>query len=134
MKSVRPFINVDSHLTPENYLYRIRLENHGLGPALLEKVQIVFNGNNFPSFYQMFENNPLILSEVSKSQIEWSQLVTHTGPAGHWLRAGGEMDLLLYQGNFMSIYKTIHRTISGCMINVTFSDVYENKYSTSEVI
>lgn len=134
IKSVKPFINVDSHLTPEEHLYRVRLENHGLGPAFLEKIQIFFNGNDFPSFDQMFETSPLIKSERSQFRKEWSHVIFHDGPAGHWLKASGEMNLLLYNGDFTRIYGTLKGTIPGCQVDITYSDIYGNKFFASEVI
>lgn len=132
INSIKPAISIDWQNVPS--VYQITIENCGIGPALIDAVNIFAQGTWYTSFSEVLDSQyPALLSGTfAASDLE--NLIVHDDPEGHWLKPGGKMTLIRYDHQSKEISEKLYSIVTGCRISIVYSDIYKNRFESSEVI
>ena len=97
--SAMPYVLLDQHQNTQTFVYAIYLDNHGVGPAIIESQKLLYKGQEydleFPDFLrEMFPQQTDSIEFLNRSSV---------GP-GQVIPTGGNINVLSAGGNAKEYY------------------------------
>lgn len=133
--SVLPYLEIWTKYNSGNMLFSLTTVNNGVGPAFIDDVRIVYEGQAYPGDPWLFYQNEITLTD--SINVGYSNLT-----AGRVIPAGEEIDLIFASASFSSekdqskLSKWFGRPTEKpalARLEITYSSVYGERWVTKGI-